>query len=179
MVNHKPQYIDDAPVGLARGRISERSADRVRERVSERNEEKRLKRPNMGRLSDDGRFAVDLDRKPRDVTYNWKRMQLFGQNDKRNQVLISQFHWAPVPHKDQPHILGHLETDENAPIIIDGLMLCQRPTYLCDDAEREQLQETDYVTNAQLQALKLTSKDQVGDRYTKIRKSVAQFQAVD
>lgn len=177
MVQHTPQYIDDispAPRGTP-----DRKQERARDRVSERHEEKRLERPNFGRLSDDGRFAVDLDRKPRDMTYNWKRMQLFGQNDKRNQVLASQYHWQAVPHKDQPHILGHLETDENAPIVVDGLMLCQRPTYLCDEAEREQVQETDYVTNAQLQSLRLTSKEQVGDRYTKIKKTVAQVQAVD
>lgn len=175
MVGHSPQAIDDLQVPGRTGRAPERS----RERVSERRDEKRLERPNMGRLSDDGRFAVDLDRKPRDMTYNWKRIQLFGQQDKRNQVMISQFHWTPVPHKDQPHILGHLETDPNAPIVVDGLMLCQRPTYLCDEAERDHVQETDYVTNAQLQSLKLSSKDQVGERYTKIKKSVAQVQAVD
>lgn len=171
MVDRAPQYIDDvapAPRGAAR------APERSRERISERREEKRLERPNMGRLSDDGRFAVDLDKKPRDMTYNWKRMQLFGQQDKRNQVLTQQFHWTPVPHKDQPHILGHLEKDENAPIVVDGLMLCQRPSYLCDEAEREQFNETDYQTNQQLQSLKLSSKEQVGDRFTKIKRTVAQ-----
>lgn len=171
MVGQSPQMIDDIQMPA---RNSARAPERARERISERRDEKRLERPNMGRLSDDGRFAVDLDRKPREMTYNWKRMQLFGQNDKRNQVMISQFHWTPVPHKDQPHILGHLEKDENAAIIVDGLMLCQRPSYLCDEAEREQLTETDYQTNQQLQSLKLSSKEQVGERFTKIKRTVAQ-----
>lgn len=168
MVNHKPQYIEDE------GRGPERIPERVRDRVSERREEKRLERPNLGRLSDDGRFAVDLDRVPDGMTLNWKRMELFGQKDKRNQVLSQQFHWVSVPHKDQPHILGHLEADENAPIIVDGLMLCQRPTYLCDEAEREQTSTTDYQTNQQLQSLRLSSKEQVGERFTKIKRTIAQ-----
>ena len=163
------RYIEDAG----------RTPERTRERLSERTEERRLERPNNGNLTDDGQFSIDPTTIPKGMTYNWKRTTLLGMQDKRNQVRSQQYHWTPVPHKDQPHILGHLESDENAPIEVGGLMLMQRPTYLCNEAEREQITETKWVTDNQLDSLRLTSREQVGERFTKIKKTTVAAQAVD
>lgn len=165
------KYIEDA--------ADARQPERARERMSERTEDRRLERPNMGRLTEDGQFSIDPMRVPKGMTLEWKRKTLLGMEDKRNQVRAQQYHWQPVPHKDQPHILGHLEKDENAPIVVGGLVLMQRPTYLCQEAQNETITETKWQTDNQLDSLRLTSRDQVGDRFTKIKRTTVAAQAVD
>ena len=166
------KYIDD-------DKPLDRTPDRSRERMSERTDERRLERPNTGHLTEDGPFSIDPALVPKGYTLEWKRQTLLGMEDKRNQVRSQQYHWTPVPHKMQPHILGHLEKDENAPIIVGGLMLMMRPTYLCDEARKETMNETKWQTDNQLDALQLQSREQVGSRYTKIKRTTVAAQAVD
>lgn len=153
----------------------ERSPDRVSERVDDR----RLQRPGAGRLTDDSRFALDRDRIPKGMAMEWKRHTLVGQVDRRNMAVVQQYHWAPVPHKLQPHIFGITARDENEHIVVDGLGLYMRPSYLNEDAREETRNETDYQLNQQLQSLRLSSKEQVGERYTKIKREVVGVQAVE
>ena len=173
------QFVDS--VAPAARRSAERGApERLAERTTERREERRLERPGSGVLTNDGRFSLDESLIPPGFKMEWKRHTLMGQNDRRNQVIVRQFHWQPVPHKMQPHIYGHTCTNDEEHVIVDGLGLYMRPDYLCEEAEAENLRETDYVTNQQLQSLRLSSKEQVGDRYTKIKKTtVAVPQSVD
>lgn len=162
------------------GRSNDRISDRSSDRVSERTGERRLERPVHGRLTDDGRFSIDMNRVPKGYIMEWKRHSIMGMEDKRNQVIIRQYHWEPVPHKVQPHILGHLCKDEGQHIVVDGQGLYMRPEYLNKDANKEQVEETNAVLSEQLQALRLQSKDQVGSRNTYIKKStVAVPQQID
>lgn len=170
-----PQYIDK----VDEDRLPERGLERSRERKSDRGEERRLERPQQGVLTQDGQFAIDPSRVPPGMTFNWKRFELLGMQDKRNQVTVAQYHWQPVPHKMQPHILGHLCDDPESMIEVGGLVLMMRPTYLCDEAELEASRNTAYMTEQQLQSLKLSSREQVGDRFTKIKKTVVTPQTVD
>ena len=158
---HSPQPISRTP-----DRTPERTLDRRSDRVDER----RLERPDNRRLTDDGRFSIDLNRVPHNMVMEWKRHPIMSMVDKRNQVVIQQYHWKPVLHRDQPDILGHLCTNPDEHIIVDGLGLYMRPKYLNDEAMAEGKWETDHQLSQQLQALRLTSKDQVGDRYTAIKK---------
>ena len=155
------------------------AVDRTPERVSDRVEERRLQRPGTGRLTDDSRFALDRDRIPAGQVMEWKRHTLMGQVDRRNMAVVAQYHWKPVPHKMQPHIFGITAKDENEHIVVDGEGLYMRPAYLNADAAEETRNETDYQLNQQLQALRLSSKEQVGDRYTKIKREVVRVQAVE
>lgn len=158
---------------------SPRKAERAPERKSDRREERRLERPSAGFLTDDGMYALDMSKVPPGMKMEWKRHTLLGMDDKRNQVVIRQFHWEPVPHKLQPHILGHTSADENQHIVVGGLGLYMRPDYLCEEADQEAVRNADYVTSQQLQSLRLQSREQVGDRFTKIKRTAAQVQAVD
>lgn len=155
------------------------TVDRGHDRVSDRTEDRRLQRPGTGRLTDDSRFALDRDRIPPGYVMEWKRHTLVGQIDRRNMAVVQQYHWKPVPHKAQPHIYGITAKDEAEHIVVDGLGLYMRPSYLNDDAQAETRNETDYQLNQQLQALRLSSKDQVGERYTKIKREVVGVQAVE
>lgn len=154
------------------------TVERSPERVSERTEERRLQRPGTGRLTDDSRFALDRDGIPSGMVMEWKRHSLVGQMDRRNMAVVQQYHWKPVPHKMQKHIYGSTAKDENEHIVVDGLGLYMRPAYLNADAQEETRNETDYQLNQQMQSLRLSSKEQVGDRYTKIKREVVGVQAV-
>lgn len=167
---HAPQSMSPAPRTTARA--PERSTDRVQER--------RLERPDNRRLTDDGRFSIDLNAVPPGYVMEFKRHTIMGMEDKRNQVLIRNYHWTPVLHKDQPHILGHLFKNEDEHIMVDGQGLYMRPKYLNEEANAETKSETDYQLSQQLQSLRLSSKEQVGERFTKIKKqTVAVSQAIE
>jgi len=163
---HNAQPLDQQPQ-----RQAYRTPERGVERATERREERRLERPDNRRLTDDGRFSIDLNRVPEGYVMEFKRHTIMGMEDKRNQVLIRQYHWQPVPHKLQPHILGHLCKNEDEHIIVDGCGLYMRPKYLNQDAAEEHRRETDFMLSQQLQSLRLQSKDQVGERNTYIKKS--------
>lgn len=149
-----------------------REPSRASSRGTERTDERRLSRPGRGNLTDDSRFALDMSKIPTDYVMEWKRHTLMGLNDRRNQVVVRQNHWTPVPHKLQPHIYGHTCTNEDEHIIVDGLGLYMRPEYLNEDANEEYHQNTDYQLNQQLQALRLSSRQQVGDERTKIKREI-------
>lgn len=152
---------------------------RASDRVSARQEDRRLERPSRVAITDGGAFALDKNRIPKGFTMEWKRHEVMGFQDKHNQVVVRQNHWEPVPHKLQPHILGHLCNDPEQHILVAGQGLYMRPTYLNEDAAAEQREETDYTLSQQLKALRLASKDQVGERYTKIKKTVVAPQPVE
>lgn len=156
-----------------------RQPERAQSRATERTETRRLERPSRAHLTDDSRFAIDLTRVPKGYTMEWKRHELMGMRDRRNLVIVRQNHWEPVPHKTQPHIFGHTCTNEDEHVIVDGLGLYMRPTYLNQDAAAEHREETDYQLGQQLEALRLSSRQQVGERYTKIKRTVEAVQAVE
>lgn len=151
-------------------RTAARAPERTQERATDRVQERRLERPDNRRLTDDGRFSIDLNSVPPGYVMEWKRHSIMGMEDKRNKVLIRNYHWTPVLHKDQPHILGHLCKNEDEHIVVDGQGLYLRPEYLNKEANAETKSDTDYQLSQQLQSLRLSSKEQVGERFTKIKK---------
>lgn len=162
---HTPQPINAAPA-----RTAARVPERVAERGTERRDERRLERPDNRRLTDDGRFSIDLNAVPPGFVMEWKRHQIMGMNDKQNQVRIRQFYWEPVTHKMQPQILGHLCNNNDEHVMIDGMGLYMRPEYLNEEARAEDRAATDHVLGEQLQSLRLSSAQQVGSARTFIKK---------
>lgn len=160
---------------------SDRAIDgaRASDRVSDRRETRRLERPSRVAITDGGAFALDTNRIPNGMVMEWKRHEIMGFVDRHNQVVVRQNHWVPVPHRMQPHILGHLCKDPEQDIVVAGQGLYMRPQYLNADAMQEQQEETDYTLNQQLQSLRLSSKEQVGERFTKIKKTVVAAQPVE
>lgn len=147
-------------------------------RASSRREERRLQRPS--RMSEStGIFDIDETKVPPGFVMEWKRHSTMGAEDRRNQVVVRQNHWSPVPHKMQDQIMGHLCKDPEQQIEVDGLALYMRPKYLNDDALAEQQEETAYVLDQQVRSLRMNSEEQVGKRFTKIKKAVVQAQVVE
>lgn len=169
-----------APQSLSGEPIPERLTAHTAERASTRTVERRLERPDNRRLTDDGRYSLDMNAVPPGYVMEFKRHSIMGKEDIRNKVLIRQYHWEPVPHRMQPHIYGHTCTDPEQHIEVDGQGLYMRPKYLNDEANAETTWDTNHQLDQQLQSLKMSSKDQVTDRNTYIKKSVVQApQAVE
>lgn len=157
-----------------------RTFERTAERATDRHQERRLERPDNRNLTDDGRFSIDLNAVPQGYVMEFKRHKIMGMEDKRNQVLVRQFHWEPVPHSMQPHILGHLCKNDDEHVVVDDMGLYIRPKYLNRDADAEHKRDTDHVLSQQLQSLRMESKDQVGAGNTYIKKqTVAVAQPVE
>lgn len=167
--------IDEA----APARTAARTPERTPERATQRTEERRLVRPSMANMTDDGRFSIDMTRVPKGYVMEFKRHSIMGATDRRNQVRIRDAHWQPVLHKQQPHILGHLCTNDDEHIVVDGLGLYMRPKYLNEDAMAEQVDNTNHVLQQQLNGMKLSSKDQVGSGNTYIKRQTVAAQPVD
>jgi hypothetical protein len=152
---------------ISNARQSDRDA--VVPRNTDRKEDKvRLRRP--GRLTREGRFAIDESRVPDGMVMEWKRVRLMGAEDRSNQIISQRNHWVGVPHEVQPHILGHLGKQGEI-IEQDGLMLMMRQQYLNDDAWEEQQHETTFQLDQQLTSLKLKSREEVGPQRTKIQRT--------
>jgi hypothetical protein len=153
-------------------RESTRSQTRqTADRRSDRQEEKRLTRPNNRSMTDDGRFSIDLARVPPGFVMEFKRHEIMGMRDVRNQVTVRTYHWEPVTHKMQPQFYGHLCEDPEKQVVVDGLGLYMRPKYLNDDAMRETEQDTHRQLHSQLNSLRMSSKGQVGQMNTYIKKT--------
>lgn len=119
----------------------------------------------------DNRFGLDFSRIPRGMVMEWKRVRLVGKEDPRNQVLCQQQGWHKVPHHMQPHILGHLAEGKDQSIVIDGLQLMMRPERYCREYDEEIQGRTGYHLAQHLQALRLSSKEQVGAQATIIKRT--------
>lgn len=148
-------------------------------RISDRQQMKRLERPSRGRLTEDGPLSIDLSQVPDGYVVEWKRHSVMGLEDTHNKVVVQRNHWKPVPHKEQPHVYGDFCKDPERHVIVGGLGLYMRPAYLNDDAKKEHVEDTDDVLGNQLQSLRLSSREQVGDRFTRIKKSTVAVQAVE
>lgn len=167
-----PQSTSLASQTVDSERNSQRVAqDRPNTRGTERVRAKRLERPATRRMTDDGRFSIDMAAVPPGFVMEWKRHSIMGMEDKRNQVVIRSYHWEPVPHHMQPHILGHLCKNDDEHIMVDGQGLYMRPKYLNEEANAESRADTDYQLGQQLESLRMSSKDQVGQKHTYVKKS--------
>lgn len=154
-------------------RPSARAAARTEDRSSDRRSERRLERPNRRSMTDDGRFSIDMSRVPEGYVMEFKRHEIMGLRDVRNQVTVREYHWQPVTHEMQPHFgyAAGLVKDPNQQVIVDGLALYMRPEYLNEDAMDETADATRRQLSNQLQSLRLSSKDQVGAMNTYIKKT--------
>lgn len=102
-------------------------------RSEQRNEQRNEQRLIRPKEKADDRFAVTP---PPGMSYQWVAVTIMGQQDTRVAPRMFQYHWTPVPAKRHPELFGATAGDEAG--IIDGLMLCERPTYLNDESRAEE-----------------------------------------
>jgi len=105
--------------------------DETAARENPRDEGPRLHRKR--RTNHDPRW-VDPKVIPAGWEYNWKRASTLGAPDQANINEATENHWSPVPEGRHPGLLVRQA----------GLVLMERPVYLCDEAREEE-----YETAAQ------------------------------
>lgn len=73
---------------------------------------------------------------PDGVSYEWKRMSVYGQQDPEHQVNLRENHWRPVPASRHPELMpdGY---DKQGAITRKGMVLMERPAYLTQEARQE------------------------------------------
>lgn len=105
----------------------------VATRAAARSDSGRVRKRKGGQLND--RFRVDNI--PEGVSYEWKRVTVWGKEDPSYDVLMREQGWEPVESGRHPELVpnGH-----KGAIIRDGLMLMERPIELTEEARREELE---------------------------------------
>ena len=86
------------------------------------------------------RFDIPRHMIPDGMDYQWVSQTILGQPDPRQSVPAAMNHWTPVPMKKHPHLVGPAQAaaTPEAAIIVDGLMLCERPSYLTDQRKEQE-----------------------------------------
>jgi hypothetical protein len=74
---------------------------------------------------------------PPGLSYEWKRASVFNQPDTEHQIGLRENHWTAVPADRHPELAAAGETV----IRRGGLLLMQRPKYLTDEAQMEDINE--------------------------------------
>lgn len=81
------------------------------------------------RRKTEDRFWIDPKVIPAGVDYNWKRASTRGLPDTEHINNLRENHWAPVPASRHAGVI----TEK------DGMILMERPLYLSQEAQREDL----------------------------------------
>lgn len=102
----------------------------------------RVAPPTTGpRLTRRRRTANPLEYDPRIVpagmSYEWKRETLLGKPEVEHQIGLRENHWRAVPASRHPHLA---QAGEEI-IRRRDLVLMERPKYLTEEAQMEDLQE--------------------------------------
>lgn len=74
---------------------------------------------------------------PPGMSYEWKRESLYGKPEKAHWVGLRENHWKPVAADRHPE----LAFVGDSVIRREDVVLCERPKYLTDEAQYEDLQE--------------------------------------
>ena len=109
-------------------------------------------RAQYGDLDEDSDGDLYLDRfyaeSPPGWTYEWKTHTVFNKNFPHYTNQLLRAGWSPVPANRHRDLVFPDYADES--IIIDGLMLMERPRELTDRRRmRERIKATDQVRNSE------------------------------
>lgn len=77
-----------------------------------------------------------VDNIPEGMSYEWKRVSVYGKGDPSYDVLMREQGWEPVNSKRHPEMVAD---GYDGAIIRDGLMLMERPIELTREAQAEDL----------------------------------------
>ena len=110
-----------------------------------------------------GPFEIDPAAIPEGMSYEWRRVTYAGKEDVRHQARAHRRHWTPVPKKRHPEIVGReaAEKDAEGAIIVDGLMLMERPSLITKEAANLREERAKERVRNQVKSLKMTPEGQL------------------
>ena len=126
----------------------------------------RPKRLYRHRQNEADRLHIEAKDIPAGMDWQYIRNSVYGKPDPRHVSNMMENHWRPVPaSKVPPGVLAE----------IDGLVLCERPKYLSEEAKQEgyeiALSEVDRVRGAMM--------DTPANQFTRNHPSVQRIARVD
>jgi hypothetical protein len=139
----------------------------TRTHPSTRAQEQRPAQRDLSFLREDddagGPFQIDRSAMPDGMSYEWSRVTYAGKEDVRQQARRQRHQWTPVPKKRHPEIVGReaAARDPEGAIIVDGLMLMERPAFITDEADDIRTNKARDRVRNQVKSLKLTPEGQL------------------
>lgn len=100
-----------------------------------------------GAASED-RLHIDPSLIPEGWTWEWKRFTVYNAPDPAYQAALARDGWEPVLAENYPGVF--MPVDYKGPVIVDGLMLMERPSVLTEEARAEEKRKADAAINGQL-----------------------------
>lgn len=79
--------------------------------------------------------VLAVPKPPPGMSYEWKRESIAGKPDNVNMMDARENHWAPVPAERHPE----LSSAGDSVIRRGDVILCQRPIYLTEEAQLEDI----------------------------------------
>jgi hypothetical protein len=130
------------------------------------------------------RYDIPRDIIPDGMTYEWKRFTYNGKEDRGHQANLARNRWAPVPADREGHeVVGGEPTDPDPTtgrkhphegcIIVDGLILMERPQEITDIVVAEDRRLAKGQVANQIRKLKLVPEGtlaQDGERQVSIKR---------
>ncbi len=77
------------------------------------------------------KYYVDPTKMPDGWSYEWRTYTVVGKENPQYQVQLQRASWRPVPARRHPELMPR-DYDPNSSILIDGMMLMERPKAITD-----------------------------------------------
>ncbi len=88
------------------------------------------------------KYYVDPTKMPDGWSYEWRTYQVVGKENPQYQVQLQRAGWRSVPAKRHPELMPR-DYDPNGAILIDGMMLMERPKAITDFQKARDKAEAD------------------------------------
>ncbi len=136
--------------------------------------------------ADTDALFVEPSEIPDGFTVEWKRVSIYGQEDKKHIINTEKDGWEPAHPKDFPSLVGK---NHSGNYILGGqsndLMLMIRPVELTEEARREDYQRAVGQVNTKFQEIgmskpgELPREDSTGKKLVKVARSYERIPVSD
>lgn len=113
------------------------------------------------------KFHIPAELIPDGWSYEWKRESLYGQEDTANMMHAAENGWTPVMAEAHPGMF--MPSGYTGPIRRDGLVLCERPMELTEEARAEEREAARQLNQAQQEQLGLAMPSGFNNRHAGVR----------
>jgi hypothetical protein len=124
------------------------------------------------RGSNTDRFHIPTHLVPDGWSYEWKRESLYGQEDTAHMMHMAENGWRPVMASAHPGLF--MPEGYEGAIRRDGMVLCERPIELTEEAQAEELAAARALQQAQKEQLGLALPEGFNNKHSAVKPRVNQ-----
>lgn len=138
-----------------------------------------VKKTRRRKSDNETELTVNPAEIPDGFTVEWKRVSIYGKEDKQNMIGLEKDGWEPASPKDFPSLVGK---NHRGSVITNGkedLMLMIRPIELTEEARAEELANARNQVRNKFEEIGISQPGQApradshGNKLTKIRSEYA------